>query len=132
MINGRHRTTTSWSWALTLWMTFLPCFLWIFAFAPHLERLLARPRLQGALTAITAAVLGVIANLSLWFALHVFFAETAVAPSPLTATLPVLPSLRPEAVALTALAALLLLGLKRSVPLTLVLTALAGWGLGAL
>ena len=118
--------------ALTLWMTFLPCFLWIFAFAPHLERLLARPRLQGALTAITAAVLGVIANLSLWFALHVFFADTTTAPSPFTATLPVLPSLHPEAVALTALAALLLLGLKRSVPLTLVLTALAGWGLGAL
>ncbi|MBY6005499.1 chromate efflux transporter [Salipiger bermudensis] len=117
---------------LTLWMTFLPCFLWIFAFAPHLERLLARPRLQGALRAITAAVLGVIANLSLWFALHVLFAETITAPAPLTATLPVLPSLRPEAIFLVALAAVLMLKLKRSVPLTLALTALAGWAFGLL
>ncbi|WP_417741064.1 chromate efflux transporter [Salipiger sp.] len=115
---------------LTLWMTFLPCFLWIFAFAPHLERLLARPRLQGALSAITAAVLGVIANLSLWFALHVLFAETITAPAPLTATLPVPSSLRPEAVVLVALAALLLVTFKRSVPLTLALTALAGWAMG--
>ena len=117
---------------LTLWMTFLPCFLWIFAFAPHLERLLARPRLQGALSAITAAVLGVIANLSLWFALHVLFSETVTAPAPLTATLPVPSSLRPEAVFLVALAALLMLKLKRSVPLTLALTALAGWAHGQL
>ncbi|MCR8549655.1 chromate efflux transporter [Salipiger sp. P9] len=116
--------------ALTLWMTFLPCFLWIFAFAPHLERLLARPRLQGALGAVTAAVLGVIANLSLWFALHVLFAETRAAPAPLTAMLPVTDSLRIEALLLVALAALLLIGLKRSVPLTLGLTALAGWLLG--
>ncbi|MBN9888984.1 chromate efflux transporter [Salipiger abyssi] len=115
---------------LTLWMTFLPCFLWIFAFAPHLERLLARPRLKGALSAITAAVLGVIANLSLWFALHVFFAETLAAPAPFAATLPVLTSLRPEALALAVLAAGLLIGLKRSVPLTLALCALAGWLLG--
>ncbi|MCA0960784.1 chromate efflux transporter [Salipiger bermudensis] len=115
---------------LTLWMTFLPCFLWIFAFAPHLERLLARPRLQGALSAITAAVLGVIANLSLWFALHVLFAETITAHAPLAATLPVPSSLHPNAVVLVAFAALLLVTFKRSVPLTLALTALAGWAMG--
>ena len=115
---------------LTLWMTFLPCFLWIFAFAPHLERLLARPRLQGALSAITAAVLGVIANLSLWFALHVLFARTETLPAPFTAVVPDITSLRPDAVALVALAAVLLLWLKRPVPLVLAIAAAAGWLIG--
>ena len=109
---------------LTLWMTFLPCFLWIFAFAPHLERLLARPRLKGALSAITAAVLGVIANLSLWFAIHVLFSETMSAPRPFTTTLPIWSSLRPEAVGLIVLAGLLLIVARRSVPATLVIMAL--------
>ncbi|KAB2540641.1 chromate transporter [Salipiger aestuarii] len=116
--------------ALTLWMTFLPCFLWIFAFAPHLDRMLTRPRLQSALSAITAAVLGVIANLSLWFALHVFFAETLPARAPFVATLPVPDSLRINALWLAALAALLLLVLRRSVPLTLAVTGAVGWWLG--
>lgn len=60
---------------LTTWVTFAPCFLWIFAFAPWIDRLQAMPRLKGGLAAITAAVVGVIANLSLWFALHVLFAQ---------------------------------------------------------
>ena len=60
---------------LTLWVTFTPCFLWIFAGAPYVETLLARPRLKGALTAISACVVGAILNLSIWFALHVLFAE---------------------------------------------------------
>lgn len=59
--------------AMTLWVTFAPCFLWIFAGAPFIERLETEPKLQGALAAITAAVVGVIANLTLWFALHVLF-----------------------------------------------------------
>lgn len=58
---------------VTLWMTFVPCFLWIFAGAPYIDWMSGRPRLTGALGAITAAVVGVILNLSLWFALHVFF-----------------------------------------------------------
>src|SRR6056300_1261278 len=61
--------------ALTLWMTFVPCFLWIFAGAPYIERLSALPRLSAALQAITAAVVGVILSLSLWFGLHVLFAQ---------------------------------------------------------
>lgn len=60
--------------AVAVWMTFIPCFLFIFAGAPFIERLTHMPRLSGALAAITAAVVGVIANLSLWFALHVIFA----------------------------------------------------------
>ncbi|WP_353472371.1 chromate efflux transporter [Salipiger sp. H15] len=116
--------------AMVLWVTFIPCFLWIFAFAPHLERLLARPRLQGALGAITAAVLGVIANLTLWFALHVLFAETRIpAFGPLAPELPVPASLRPGALALTLLAAVLLGPLRRSVPLTLAVTAGAAFAL---
>ena len=61
--------------ALTLWVTFTPCFLWIFAGAPYLEWIASRPRLTGALAAITAAVVGVILNLSIWFGLHVLFAR---------------------------------------------------------
>ncbi|MEM9436367.1 MAG: chromate efflux transporter [Pseudomonadota bacterium] len=59
----------------TLWVTFTPCFLWIFAGAPYIERLTSAPKIASALRAVTAAVVGVIANLSLWFALHVFFEE---------------------------------------------------------
>ncbi|MCF8468758.1 MAG: chromate efflux transporter [Sneathiella sp.] len=64
--------------ALTLWVTFVPCFLWIFAGAPYIDRISNQPRLAGALSCITAAVVGVILNLSLWFALHVFFAEVTM------------------------------------------------------
>lgn len=60
--------------ALTaLWVTFAPCFLWIFAGAPYIEWISNQPRLKAALQAITAAVVGVILNLSIWFALHVVF-----------------------------------------------------------
>ncbi|MRU14097.1 chromate efflux transporter [Roseovarius sp. A21] len=70
---------------MALWVTFTPCFLWIFAGAPYVETLLARPRLKEALAAISAAVVGVILNLSVWFALHVVFQEVATGqfgPSP--------------------------------------------------
>ncbi len=60
---------------LTTWVTFAPCFLWIFALAPAMDRLRGIAWLQGSLSMITAAVVGVIANLSLWFALHVLFRE---------------------------------------------------------
>ncbi len=60
---------------LTTWVTFAPCFLWIFALAPAMDRLRSLTWLQGSLSTITAAVVGVIANLSLWFALHVLFAQ---------------------------------------------------------
>ncbi|MEP3846622.1 MAG: chromate efflux transporter [Paracoccaceae bacterium] len=58
---------------VVLWVTFAPCFLWILAGAPYIEWISAQPRLNGALNAITAAVVGVILNLSIWFALHVLF-----------------------------------------------------------
>lgn len=61
---------------LTVWVTFAPCFLWIFVGAPYIEKLRNNIRLQAALKTITAAIVGVIANLSLWFALHTLFADT--------------------------------------------------------
>jgi chromate transporter len=63
--------------ALTTWVTFVPSMLWIFAGAPFVEQPRANQRLSGALAAITAAVVGVILNLSVWFALHVLFGEVA-------------------------------------------------------
>jgi len=61
--------------ALTTWVTFVPSMMWIFVGAPYIERLRADRRLSGALAAITAAVVGVILNLSVWFALHVMFGQ---------------------------------------------------------
>lgn len=61
--------------AMTTWVTFVPSMLWIFAGAPFVERLRANQNLSGALAAITAAVVGVILNLSVWFALHVLFGK---------------------------------------------------------
>ncbi len=71
--------------AIFLWMTFIPCFLWIFAGAPWIDWLDSWPRIRSALAAITAAVTGVILNLSLWFALHVVFgkAERLSGPVPI-------------------------------------------------
>ena len=63
---------------IALWATFIPCFLWIFAGATYLDWLTHQPRLQGALASIMAAVVGVIANLFVWFALHLFFTETSL------------------------------------------------------
>jgi chromate transporter len=60
---------------LTTWVTFVPCFLWIFLGAPHVERLRDNRALSAALSAITAAVVGVILNLAIWFGIHVIFAE---------------------------------------------------------
>jgi chromate transporter len=65
--------------AVTLWFTFAPCFLWIFVGAPYVESIRNVPRLNSALAAITAAVVGIIANLGVWFALHVLFADVGEA-----------------------------------------------------
>ena len=58
--------------AMTTWTTFVPCFLWIFLGAPHIEQLRGNVRLSSALTAVTASVVGVVLNLAVWFGLHVF------------------------------------------------------------
>ncbi|WP_370628867.1 chromate efflux transporter [Celeribacter sp. PS-C1] len=117
---------------VTLWVTFTPCFLWIFAGAPYIDWIATRPKLDAALKAVTAAVVGVIASLSWWFALHVLFTRvSAQSLGPVRLTLPDLRSLSVEAVAFVILAALLLFALKRGLMTTLALMALAGLGLGA-
>lgn len=108
---------------ITLWMTFTPCFLWIMAGAPYIERLHNMPRLSGALAAVTAAVVGVILNLTVWFALHVLFAT-------LTRTrfglVPQLQTLDLAALSLSVVAALALFVFHQSIIRTLVLAALLG------
>lgn len=109
---------------LTLWVTFVPCFIWIFAGAPLIDWLDGRPRLRGALAAITAAVVGVIANLSLWFALHVFFGEVnAVSIGPLQTILPNLLTLQPLALGLALIAGALLLWRHWPLPFVLLISA---------
>ena len=112
---------------LALWVTFCPCFLWIFLAGPYLERLSAQPRLAGALQAITAAVVGVIANLTLWFALHVWFGSVGTAAG-IALPLPVWSSFDLLAVALTAGAALLMLGLRIGFVPAMAALALCAWG----
>ena len=113
--------------AVALWATFTPCFLWIFLFSPWLDLIAARPRLFAALNAITAAVVGVILNLSLWFALHVAFTRVGLLDAgPLHLAMPDWSSLDLRALRLGALAALLLLGLRRGMAETLAILALAG------
>ena len=112
---------------VTLWATFAPCFLWIFAGAPYIERLTHEPRLSGALRAVTAAVVGVILNLTVWFALHVLFGHVeAVAVGPVTVSAPVLSSFQPVLAALGVLAAVLIFGLRVGIVTTMAVTALAG------
>jgi chromate transporter len=107
---------------LTTWVTFAPCFLWIFAAAPWMDRLERVPALQAGLAAITAAVVGVIANLALWFAVHVLFAR----PEAEVFGLPDVTSLDWRAAVIGIGAALLLFRFKRGVMEVLGAAALAG------
>jgi len=105
---------------VTLWATFAPCFLWIFVGAPYIERLTHAPRLASALRTVTAAVVGVIANLSLWFALHVLFARVdEVHAGAMRLFVPDLASLDPVALVLSALALVLIFALRWSIVATL-------------
>jgi chromate transporter len=91
---------------LATWVTFTPCFLWIFLGAPFIEILRDNKALAGALTAITAAVVGVILNLSVWFALHTVFRQTSPVRSfGLSFDLPVLSSVDIPALILAVAAA---------------------------
>ena len=115
---------------VTLWMTFVPCFMWIFAGAPFIERLEHAERVQGALGAITAAVVGVIANLTVWFGLHVVFGEfREFRAGPLNLDVPQLASIDWAAAGLTAIAALLLFRFHLGVMKTLAVCVVLGLGL---
>jgi chromate transporter len=113
--------------ALTTWVTFVPPMMLIFAGAPFIEQLRSNPRLSGALAAITAAVVGVILNLTIWFALHVLFTrveEARAGPLRWYAFDPA--ALDWKAGALALVAALLMLRLHRGLVETVAVMALAG------
>jgi chromate transporter len=98
---------------LTSWVTFLPCFLWVFAGAPYIERLRANKAVSAALAGVTAAVVGVIANLALWFAVHFLFGDVQrIQAGVLKVEWPVWSSLDIWALILSLLAAVLLLRFK--------------------
>lgn len=110
---------------LTTWVTFAPCFLWIFAFAPWIERMEQAVRLKGALAAVTAAIVGVIASLALWFGGHVLFRE-------FVGSLPAWNSLDWRAGLLTLVCGALLFRFKWNVLPVLCTAALGGLVLGQL
>jgi chromate transporter len=113
--------------ALVLWTTFAPCFLWIFVGAPYVEALRGNRAISAALAAVTAAVVGVIANLALWFALHVLFGATqTVAFAGLRLEAPVLSSLNGIAAAIALAAAIAMLRFRLGTLPTLAFGALAG------
>ncbi len=112
---------------LATWVTFAPCFLWIFAGAPYIETLRGNKALSGALSAITAAVVGVILNLAIWFAVHTIFRETSVwSGYGMTIDAPKLSSLDPWALALAAAAMLAIFRFKIGMIVTLLACAAAG------
>jgi len=112
---------------LTTWVTFAPCFAWIFLGAPFMEGLRSNKALSAALSAVTAAVVGVILNLSIWFAIHVVWREVArIEAWPLSLELPVLTSIDWAAAALSALALFAVFRLKLGMTTVLGGAALAG------
>lgn len=112
---------------VALWATFAPCFLWIFAGAPYIEWISAQPRLKSALSAIIAAVVGVVLNLSVWFALHVFFTDVSAERwGWLTLWLPDLTSLDWRVPVLAALCGVLLLRFHVGLIWVLLVSALGG------
>ena len=115
---------------LATWVTFTPCFLWIFLGAPFVERMRGHKGLAGALAAITAAVVGVILNLALWFAIHTLFRQTVtVSGFGLHLDLPVVASADPWALALAVAAVLAVFRFKAGVIPVLAACAAAGVGL---
>lgn len=97
---------------VTTWVTFAPCFLWIFAGAPYIEHLRGRKDLNAALSAITAAVVGVVLNLALWFGIHALFRETRTVGAPFNMTVPVLQTVEFGAVGISVVAFVTLFGFR--------------------
>ncbi len=112
---------------LTTWVTFVPCFLFIFLGAPYVERLRGNHAISAALAGITAAVVGVIANLALYFAVHTLFASSHPRRwGPVRLELPEVASLQPVPLAITVAALVMIFRLRWSVPRTLAVCALLG------
>jgi chromate transporter len=121
---------------LATWVTFMPCFLWIFLGAPFVESIRGNKALAGALSAITAAVVGVILNLAVWFAVHTVFRETTpVRAYGLAFDAPVPSSVEPWALVLSIAAIIAIFRLKVGMMPTLAGACAAGivlFGLGVL
>jgi chromate transporter len=112
---------------LATWVTFAPCFLWIFLGAPFIEKLRGNKSLSDALSAITAAVVGVILNLALWFAIHTIFHEVRqVRGYGFDFAAPVFSSVDPWALALSLAAAIAIFRFKVGMMPTLAACSLAG------
>jgi chromate transporter len=112
---------------VTVWVTFVPCFLWIFLGGPYIETLRQNRALGAALSAITAAVVGVILNLSLWFGVHVIFHRVdELGYGPLHLLVPRLSSLDGAAAALSLLAVLAMFRFKWGLAKTLAGSAALG------
>jgi chromate transporter len=112
---------------VTVWVTFVPSFLWIFLGAPYVEALRGHRALRAGLAAITAAVVGVILNLSVWFAVNVVFRQVAIREvGPVRLLAPTLSSIDPAALALAILSMLMMLRLRLGLPRTLAASTLLG------
>ena len=115
---------------LATWVTFAPCFLWIFLGAPYIEKIRANKALSGALAAITAAVVGVILNLAVWFGVHTIFRKTvAVDGYGLSFDMPVLTSVDFWSLALSVAAAIAIFRFRIGMLQTLAGSCLTGMGL---
>jgi chromate transporter len=115
---------------LATWVTFVPCFLWIFIGAPFIERLRDNKALAGALSAITAAVVGVVMNLAVWFALHVWFRSVStLTMGPLSFDAPSLASVDLWAVGLSAAAIFAVFRLNVGMITVIAASSVAGIGL---
>jgi chromate transporter len=111
---------------LTTWVTFVPCFLWIFLGAPYIEALRGNHALTAALSAITAAVVGVILNLAVWFAVHTWFAQLVPSNvSLMTFDMPVIASIKPSPVVLSIAAMVAIFRFRAGMLQTLAGCALA-------
>lgn len=112
---------------VTLWVTFVPCFVWIFAGAPYVERLRTQPRLANALACITAAVTGVFLNLAVWFAMNVLFSDVhRVDVGWCSLLVPALGSIRVAAVGIAVVCGWRLLVRKRGILEVLALAVVLG------
>ncbi|ADP88328.1 chromate efflux transporter [Nitratidesulfovibrio vulgaris] len=116
---------------LAVWVTFTPCFLWIFLGAPYMEKVRANKALSAAFAGVTAAVVGVILNLSAWFGLHTLFTRVQDWDGPvgLLLPVPVLASFDAGAFALSAVAVFAMTRFRLGMGVTLGLCALSGWAM---
>lgn len=112
---------------LATWVTFIPCFLWIFLVAPFIERMRDNVALSGALSSITAAVVGVVLNLAIWFAIHTIFRQVMpFVTGPLRFDMPVIASVDPWTLLLSVASVVAVIRFKTGMLTTLAASSGAG------